>query len=73
VVLVPLHNVGVLGVMLTVGVGFTVIVILALFAVVGLAQVAFEVSTQLTACPFVNVVVVKMFEFVPAFVPFTFH
>jgi len=54
-------------------VGFTVIVILALFAVVGLAQVAFEVSTQLTACPFVNVVVVKMLELVPAFVPFTFH
>jgi hypothetical protein len=53
--------------------GFTVIVIPVLVAVVGLAQVAFDVKTQVTICPLVKVVVVKVTELVPAFTPFTFH
>jgi hypothetical protein len=53
--------------------GFTVIVMPLLVAVVGLAQVAFDVSTQVTTCPFVKAVVVNVAEFVPAFTPSTFH
>ena len=53
--------------------GFTVMVIPVLVAVVGLAQVAFDVSTQVTTCPFVKAVVVNVDEFVPAFTPSTFH
>ena len=52
---------------------FTVIVMPFDVAVAGLAQVALEVRTHVTICPFVNVVVVKVALFVPAFVPFTFH
>ena len=53
--------------------GFTVIVMPVLVAVTGLAQVAFDVRTQVTICPFVKVVVVNVAEFVPALTPFTFH
>ena len=53
--------------------GFTVIVIVFDVAVVGLAQLAFDVSTQETTCPFVSVEVVKVVLFVPAFAPSTFH
>ncbi|KAF5029616.1 hypothetical protein DSECCO2_646760 [anaerobic digester metagenome] len=42
-------------------------------AVAGLAQVAFEVITQVTTCPLVNDDVVNVAAFVPAFVPSTFH
>ena len=53
--------------------GFTVIAIAFDVAVVGLAQVALLVSTQVTICPLVNVVVVNVALFVPTFDPFTFH
>jgi hypothetical protein len=53
--------------------GFTVMVIPALVAVVGLAQVALEVSIQVTICPFVRVVVVNVGLLVPALIPFTCH
>ena len=53
--------------------GFTVIVMPVLIAVAGLAQVAFDVRTQVTICPLVNVEVVNVGEFVPAFTPLTFH
>ena len=61
--------------MLTDGVtvGFTVIVIEFEVAVVGDAQVAFEVITQVTTEPVANVVVVYVALFVPTLVPFTFH
>ena len=51
----------------------TVIVIPFDVAVSGLAQEAFDVSTQDTVCPFVSVVVVNDALLVPAFKPFTFH
>lgn len=50
-----------------------VMVILLLVAVVGLAQEAFDVITQLTICPFVKVVVVYVALLVPTLLPFTFH
>ena len=53
--------------------GFTVIVNAFDVAVVGLAQVALLVSTQVTICPLVNVVVVNVELFVPELTPFTFH
>jgi hypothetical protein len=53
--------------------GLTVMVIPALVAVVGLAQVALEVRIQVTICPFVKVVVVNVGLLVPAFTPFTCH
>ena len=53
--------------------GLTVIVMPVLVAVVGLAQEAFDVSTQVTICPFVKVVVINVAEFVPALTPATFH
>ena len=53
--------------------GFIVIVIPVDVAVVGLTHVAVEVITQVTICPLVNVVVVNVALFVPAFVPATFH
>jgi hypothetical protein len=53
--------------------GFTVMVMPALVAVVGLAQVALEVSIQVTTWPLVNVVVVNVALLVPAFTPFTCH
>ena len=54
-------------------VGFTVMVILLDVAVIGLTQAALLVITQVTACPLVSVVVVKVVLLVPAFTPFTFH
>jgi hypothetical protein len=61
--------------MLTVGVtsGLTVMVILLLFAVVGEAQVALEVSVQLTTSLLANALLEKLALLVPAFTPFTFH
>ena len=60
---------------LTVGTtdGFTVIVMELDVAVAGDGQVAVDVITQVTDCPLVSVVVVKVALFVPALVPFTFH
>ena len=51
----------------------TVMVILLEVAVVGLAHTALLVKTQVTICPLVRVVVVKVEMLVPAFTPFTFH
>jgi hypothetical protein len=53
--------------------GFTVMVMPALVAVVGLAQVALEVSTQVTTWPVVKALVVNVVLLVPAGVPFTCH
>ena len=53
--------------------GFTTIVIPVLVAVVGLTHVAFEVSIQVTICPFVNVDVVNVVPPAPALTPFTCH
>ena len=53
--------------------GFTTIVMLLEVAVVGLAQRALLVNTQVTICPLVSVVVVKVVLLVPTFPPFTFH
>ena len=50
-----------------------VMVMLALVAVVGTAQVALEVNIQVTTAPFVKVVLVKVAELVPALTPFTCH
>ena len=49
------------------------IVIPELVAVVGLAQEELEVITHVTICPLVRADDVNVGEFVPAFVPFTFH
>ena len=51
----------------------TVIVIELDVAVIGDAQVAFEVMTHVTTDPVARVVVVNVALLVPAFVPFTFH
>ena len=53
--------------------GFTVIV--NVFDVAGLpvAQVAFEVNTQVTVFPFVNIAFEYVGEFVPTLAPFSFH
>ena len=71
----PEHIVVVGVVMLTDGVtaGLTVIVIAFDVAVVGDAQVAVEVITQVTIAPVVSVLVVYVALLVPTFVPFTFH
>jgi hypothetical protein len=53
--------------------GLTVITTAFEVAVAGLTQVAFEVSSQVTDCPFVMEEEVNVELFVPAFVPFTFH
>jgi hypothetical protein len=53
--------------------GFTVVVIPELVAVVVAKQVSFDVNTQVTTSLFANVVVVNVEAFVPAFEPFTFH
>ena len=42
-------------------------------AVAVVTHVALEVMTQVTACPFVMAVLVKVGLSVPAFVPLTFH
>jgi hypothetical protein len=52
---------------------FTVMVIPFDVAVAGLAQDAFDVITQVTTCPLVNVVEVNVALLVPAFTPSTFH
>ena len=51
----------------------TAMVIALEVAVVVVIQVALLVSTQVTICPLVRVVVVKVGLFVPALTPFTFH
>ena len=53
--------------------GFTVIV--TVFDVAGfpVAQVAFEVNTQMTVFPFVNAALEYVGEFVPTLTPFNFH
>jgi hypothetical protein len=71
----PVHTV-VAGVdILTEGItdGFMVIVIELDVAVAGSAQAELEVMTQVTACPLVSAVVVKVALLVPALVPSTFH
>lgn len=52
---------------------FTVIVIPALFAVVGLAQVAFDVRIHVTISPFAKPAVVNVGAFSPALIPSTCH
>jgi hypothetical protein len=52
---------------------FTAMVMALEVAVLGLAQVAFEVRTHVTICPLVNDDVVNVEELVPEFVPLTFH
>jgi hypothetical protein len=42
-------------------------------AVADVTQVALEVMTQVTACPFVMDDLINVVLFVPALVPFTFH
>jgi hypothetical protein len=61
--------------MLKLGVTFGLITAVTAFevAVVVLAQIAFEVSTQVTIAPFAKVELTKVALFVPAFTPFTFH
>lgn len=51
----------------------TVIVMVFEVAVVGEAQAELDVSTHVTVCPLVSVVVVNVALLVPAFVPLTFH
>ena len=50
----------------------TVITISLEVAVVVVAQLAFEVNTQVTLAPLVKALLVKVAP-VPAFTPFTFH
>jgi hypothetical protein len=59
---------------LTAGVTVPIVIVTALeVAVAGDAQAELDVITQVTICPLVSVVVVKVGLLVPAFVPFTFH
>ena len=53
--------------------GFTVMVILLDVAGLPVAQVAFDVSTQVTTSLLFKVAEVNVVELVPLFVPFTFH
>ena len=53
--------------------GFTVIVIVFDVAGLPVAQVALDVNTQVTNCPFVKVVVENVGLLTPTFTPFTFH
>lgn len=71
----PAHIVVALAEILTAGLKLlpTVIVIPVDVAVLGLAQAKLLVKIQVTTCPFVNVVVVKVELLVPAFTPFTCH
>ena len=59
--------------MLTGKFGLTVIVIPGLVAGLLVVQIALEVNTTVTICPFVNVVVVNVLLLVPAFTPLIFH
>jgi hypothetical protein len=65
----------VVSVMETTGVTFAVRLIVTELevAVADDTQVALEVMTQVTACPFVIAELVNVALFVPALVPFTFH
>ncbi len=60
---------------LTVGelAGVTVMVMAFELAMLVVAQVTFEVNTQLTTSLFARVVLPKLAEFVPTSIPFTFH
>ena len=62
-------------VILTLGltVGVTVTVMPVEVAVSGLAQLAFEVNTQVTTSLFAKVLEVKVAALLPAFAPLTFH
>lgn len=51
----------------------TVMVMAFDVAVVGDAHAELDVSTHVTTCPLVSVVVVNVGLLVPAFVPLTFH
>jgi hypothetical protein len=51
----------------------TVIVIVFEVAVTGLAQVAFDVITQLIVLPLVSVLLTKVGVLFPVFPPFNFH
>jgi len=53
--------------------GFTVIVIVLDVAGLPVAQVALDVSAQVTTSPLFNVADVYVAEFVPTLLPFTFH
>ena len=53
--------------------GLTVIVIALDPILLEEGQTAFEVNTQVTTSLFAKVFDVKVVEFVPVFVPFTFH
>ena len=65
---VPVMTPGVAGVA-----GFTVMGIVLLSAVVGDAQIAFEVNITCTTSPFASDEVIKVELFEPAFTPFTCH
>jgi hypothetical protein len=75
ITLSPRQTVFVAVVTLTLGVteGRTVILIVLEVALRGLAQVELLVITTLTASLLPSELLVKTSEFVPAFVPFTFH
>ena len=53
--------------------GLTVIVMVFDVAGLPVAQVALDVNTHITNCPFVKVVVEKVGLLIPTFTPFTFH
>ena len=53
--------------------GFTVMLMLLDVAGFPVAQVALDVSTQVTTSPLFRATDVNVAEFVPALVPFTFH
>jgi len=55
------------------GIAFTVIVIALLVAGLPVTPDKFDVITQVTICPVVNVLVVYVVPPVPTFAPFTFH
>ena len=55
------------------GAGITVMGILLLVTIAGLAHSAFEVISTVTTSPLTNVEVVKPALLVPALTPFTFH
>ena len=53
--------------------GFTVIVMVFDVAGFPVAQVALDVRTHVTNCPFVKVVTENVGLLIPTFTPFTFH
>ncbi|MNQ66361.1 hypothetical protein D3C85_808520 [compost metagenome] len=54
-------------------IGFTVIVTSLDKAGFPVAQIAFEINSQLTISPFANPALVYVAEFEPTFIPFNFH